>query len=75
MAKAYYYILDHLNAENAEALKKALRASPIVSGVETRVRQGVLEVSASKDPLPAVKMACEIAGVGFRMTIKKKDVF
>jgi hypothetical protein len=75
MIKRYYYLLDNLTMENAESLKKALKVTPAITGVDTKVRQGVLEVSASRDPLAAVKMACEIAGIGFRTAIKKKDVF
>lgn len=75
MAKLYYYLLDKLNPENSETLKKALKASSNILGVETKIRQGVVEIKAGRDPSKELIMACGIAGVTFRMEVKKRDVF
>ena len=70
----YYYLLDKLNQENAEVLKKALKTANSITGVETRVRQGLLEVLSSRNPEKELKMACDIAGVVLRREVKKKDL-
>jgi hypothetical protein len=72
--KSFYYIIDGLNADNAELLKKALSPVHDISSVTVRTREGLLEVIAPRNVEQEVKVACEVAGTRFRVRAKKRHL-
>lgn len=72
--KSYFYIIDMLNEQNGQVLKKSLVVLPDVYDVIPRVNQGYIEVKASKNTASSVKVACDIAGVKFRTEASERDI-
>jgi hypothetical protein len=75
MAKSFFYLLDGLNAERGQRLKKALEQLNEVAGVIIRPDHGVIEVQAARDPESHVRMACAIVGTTFRVKINKRSLY
>ncbi|ADK80592.1 hypothetical protein [Sediminispirochaeta smaragdinae] len=67
--KEYGYLLDGLNSERAEMIKRALRAIPEIKSISIRPSQGTIQLIATKDPETQVKIACEVAGCVFRLKL------
>ncbi|MEW5815928.1 MAG: hypothetical protein AB1798_11120, partial [Spirochaetota bacterium] len=62
----YYYLVDKMNRENMEVLKKSLKTVPEISEVFIRLNEGIIDVRASKEVEQQVKMACQVAGTTYR---------
>lgn len=75
MARSFFYLIDGLNAERGQRLKKALEQIAEIAGVVVRPSHGVIEVQANRDPEEQVKMACAVVGVAFRVKMKKRNLF
>jgi hypothetical protein len=74
MARSFFYLIDGLNAERGQRLKRALEQLDEVNGVKVHLDHGVIEVQASRDPEAQVKMACTIVGTIFRVKVKKRSL-
>jgi hypothetical protein len=72
--KSYFYIIDMLNSQNGEVIKKSLTVLPDVYDVILRINQGYIEIKASRNMTPSVKVACEIAQVKFRTEASERDI-
>lgn len=70
--KTYYYLIDNLTAEKAEIMKKALRTSSDIQSITIKSQENLLQVIATRNIEDVVKIACDIAGLQFRMKVKKK---
>jgi len=75
MARSFLYLIDGLNPERGQRLKKALDQVAEITGVIVRPTHGVVEVHAPRDPEHHVKMACAIVGTSFRVRMKKRSLF
>ena len=69
---SHVYLIDLLTAESADKLRKALLISGRISDVSVKLNSGVIIVASAGDPEAEVKMACSIAGCGFRMKVSKR---
>ncbi len=69
---SYMFLVDNINAQSAETLRKALLADSTVSDVSVKLNSGVVSVTSTRDPETTLKMACSIAGCIFRMKVNKK---
>ena len=69
---SFLYLVDGITAEKAEKLRKALLISDRIGDVSIKLNSGVVNISASRDPEPELKMACNIAGCIFRMKVNKR---
>jgi hypothetical protein len=72
--KTYYYLVDKLNPATAETLKKAMTAVSGVSGVGVRIRDGIVEIAASRDVETELRMACDIAGTVLRTKVSGRKL-
>lgn len=70
-AKKQYFIVDNLDKESGEVMKKSLAALPGVRGVRYDLQKGMIEVEAEKDMEAQIKLACDVAGTTFRIRVKK----
>jgi len=75
MARSYFYLLDGLNIERGQRLRKALEQLDEISGVIVRPDHGIIEVQASRDPELQVKMACSIVGTTFRVKVNRRSLY
>lgn len=75
MARSFFYLIDGLNPERGQRLKKALEQLDGVNGVIVRPDHGVIEVQSARDPEEQVKMACTIVGTTFRVKVKKRSLY
>jgi hypothetical protein len=75
MARSYFYLLDGLNVERGQRLKKALEQLDEISGIIVRADHGIIEVQSSRDPESQVKMACAIVGTTFRVKVNKRSLY
>ncbi len=75
MARSFLYLIDGLNPERGERLKKALEQVAEITGVIVRPAHGVVEVHALRDPEHHVRMACAIVGTSFRVKMKRRNLF
>lgn len=73
--KLFTYIIDDLNAENGEIIKKALQKIPEIKSITIDTIQGTVALLSTKDYEIEVKYACEIAGASFRIKMKTKKGF
>ena len=73
--KPFYYLIDGLNPEKGEQIRQSLKALMEVDDARFSVNQGVVEVFAKKDMEDQVRLACTVAGTGFRTKVKKKDLY
>jgi hypothetical protein len=71
--RSFYYLIDNLTSEKAVKINKALHAVTDVLETKANPSQGVLEVKATRDVEPEVKMACEIAGTTFRTRMSRSS--
>lgn len=69
---SHVFLIDGLNADNADKLRKALMISSRISEVSVKLNSGVIVVNSAGDPESEVKMACSVAGLGFRMKVSKR---
>ena len=69
---SYVYLIDGLNQNTAEKLRKALLISSRISDVAVKLNSGVVVVSSAGDPESEVRMGCSIAGCEFRMKVSKR---
>ncbi len=69
---SHVFLIDGLNADNAAKLRNALMISGKISEVAVKLNSGVVVVTSAGDPEAEVKMACGIAGLGFRMKVSKR---
>ncbi len=67
--KEYGYLLDGLNPERAEIIKRALQAIPEIKSISIQPSQGTIRLIASRDPEQQVKLACEVAGCVYRLKL------
>jgi hypothetical protein len=72
--KKQYFIVDNLDKESGEVIKKSLSALPDVSGIRYDLQKGMIEVEAGKDMEAQVKLACDVSGTTFRIRVKKGQV-
>jgi hypothetical protein len=70
----YYYIVDGLDPEKAEVIRKSLEIIPEIDSATVSSKQGLVEVRASTEVEEQVNMACSVAGAFFRTKVKKKDL-
>lgn len=71
--KIYTYLVDKLTLENAEVLKKAIKAIPSVDDVQIKVNAGVVEVASRKEVEQEVSMACSIAKCVLRTKVSGRQ--
>ncbi len=69
--KKQYFIVDNLDKESGEIMKKSLAALPDVKSVRYDLQKGMIEVDAGGDAETQVKLACDVAGTTFRIRVKK----
>ena len=69
-----YFILDKLDRESGDIMKKSLTALPEVNGFRYDLQKGMIEVDAGRDVEDQVKLACDVAGTIFRIRVKKNQV-
>ncbi len=72
--RTYYFLVDKLNRNTAPVLRSALETIPEILAINIRVREGVIEVAASKDIEEKIKMTCSVAGTPFRTQVRKRDL-
>jgi hypothetical protein len=72
--KSFFYIIDKLDDQKAQLLKKSLIILPEVYDVIPRTNKGYIEVKAGKNMISQVRMACDIAEVKFRTEASEKDI-
>jgi hypothetical protein len=72
--KSFYYIIDGLNEEKGELLKKALSPVTDIQSITVRSREGLLEIIAPRNVEQEVKIACDVAGTTFRLRAKKRQL-
>ncbi len=70
--KSYTYIVDGLNPENGEKIKKALQRIPEIKSITVDIPGGTVELFSPKDFETELKFAAELSGASFRIQIKKK---
>jgi hypothetical protein len=72
--KQYGYLLDGLNPERAEIMKRALRSVPEIKSISINHSQGTVQLLAVKDPEQSVRVACEVAGCVYRLKLGRGDL-
>lgn len=72
--KQYYFLIDNLNENSAVKLKQSLKEISFITNLKTSLSAGILEVTAKQNPEDQVKMACKIAGCGFRTAVNRKQL-
>lgn len=70
-SKPFYYLVDKLDADAAEILRKALTAIPGIENVKVSVNRGMVEIGAKRDMADQVRIACEVAGALYRTRIQR----
>jgi len=73
--KSFYYLIDGLNADNGEKIRQSLKALPDIDDVRYSLTHGFIEVRSKGEMESQVRMACQVAGTGFRTKVKKKDLY
>ena len=73
--KSFYYLIDGLNAENGEKIRQSLKALENIEDVRYSLNQGFIEVRSKSEMEHQVRIACEVAGTGFRTKVKKKQLY
>lgn len=73
-SKKQYFILDKLDKESGEMMRKSLTALPEVNSCRYDLQKGLIEVDAVKDMEAQVKLACDVAGTIFRIKVKKAHI-
>lgn len=74
-AKTQYYILDNLDKESGELMRKSLASVPDITGITVDLRQGMIAIESRADMEPQVKLACDVAGTTFRTRVKKGQLY
>ncbi len=69
--KTYRYIVDKLNTESSDRIKKALRQVDEIKSITVDPSAGVVELVAARDLETELKLACDIAGASFRVKMKR----
>lgn len=69
--KEYGYLLDGLNSERAEIIKRALQSIPEIKSITIHPAQGTVKLIATRDPEQQMKLACDVAGCIFRLKLGK----
>ncbi|HDQ14133.1 MAG TPA: hypothetical protein ENN41_04880 [Sediminispirochaeta sp.] len=72
--KTFYYLVDNMNPERVETMKKALRTVPDIESITIKTSQGMVEIIASRDVEDSLKIACDVAGTTFRTKVKKGKI-
>ncbi|MCK5197496.1 MAG: hypothetical protein KAR21_04060 [Spirochaetales bacterium] len=74
--KLHTYIMDNLSDEKGDKIRKALQKIPEIKSITISTTEGTVSLLSIKDYETEVKLACDIAGVSFRIKIKtKKGLF
>lgn len=71
-SKLFTYIVDGLNTNKGEKIRKALQKIPEIKSITIDTIQGTVSLLSTKDHEIEMKYACDIAGADFRIQIKKK---
>jgi hypothetical protein len=74
LINSYIYLIDSLNKENGEILKKALKVVPDIKNVIVSPLKGLVEIKAKSDPTDSLKLACSVAKVKLRTKIDKSKI-
>lgn len=75
VTRSFFYLIDGLNVERGQRLKKALEQIPEIGVVVVRPDHGVLEVQANRDPEERVRMACNLVGLAIRVKMKRRNLY
>lgn len=67
----YAYLVDRLDKEKAEAIRKSLHALNHVEQVSVDVSRNTVELQATRDLEQQVRMACDIAKADYRTRVKE----
>ena len=66
-AKPYYYLVDGLTDEKALIMKRSLGIVADIKEVQVSVGRNMVEVLAFREVEDRVRLACDVAGVRFRI--------
>ncbi len=69
--KTYRYIVDKLNNDSSERIKKALQHVNEIKSITVDPSSGMVELVATRDLETELKLACDIAGASFRVKMKR----
>jgi hypothetical protein len=69
----YYFLIDNLDVNNADLMRKSLKTIPEIKRVALNAGQRLIEIEATADIEAQVKLACDVAGVQFRRKVKNRE--
>jgi len=69
--RTFTYLVDGLTPEKEAQMERGLDVVSGVSDVQVSASRSTVELKAKKDVEDKVRVACDVAGVRFRVRVKK----